>query len=341
MPLLYFRHLAVSALCCGLLSASHAPVFAAPREKAKVAAAKTKPLQRPLTLGQGRVLEPGIVWNEVSLKSAAGFMRLWIYRPAEAQIAGDKKFPVVFVAPAGTPLHYGSRVGPGSSPEHIPYVRAGFIVVAYEIDGDVAQSGDMNQVEVGTRQFIRANSGLNNGMTAVNFALARIPRVDPKRLYVAGHSSAGTLALQMAEYDRRIAACVAYAPCTDIATRLDAEYIQNWESRIPGFTRTVIGFSPNMHPEKLRCPTFLFHADDDSNVPLADNYAFAVAVRRTNPRLYLARVATGNHYESMIQQGIPWAIRWLQTKPETIPATKTKSKTTKVTASIKRKSKTP
>lgn len=321
MSILCRHRAALRGLFCGLglLCCAYSPVLAAPRRQ--VAHAKTA-----FVLGQGRVLAPGIVWNEVRLKSGAGVMRLWIYRPAEAQIAGAQKFPVVFIAPAGTPLYFGNRVGSGSMPEHLPYARAGFIVVAYDIDGDVAQSDDAAQTEAGTREFIAANAGINNGVAAINFALASVPRVDARRLYVAGHSSAGTLALQMAQADSRVAACVAYAPCTDIPARLGMESLMYWEKRIPGFTRFAARFSPKNNAARLRCPTFLFHADDDFNVPLSDNYAFALAVQKTNRRLVLARVKSGNHYNSMIQQGIPWAIRWLQNRPETVAAPKARKR---------------
>lgn len=250
---------------------------------------------------------------------------MWIYRPAEAQIAGNGKFPIVFIAPAGTPLFYGNRLGSGDLPEHLPYVRAGFIVVAYEIDGEVGDGNNADEVEVGAREFMRANAGLNNGITAINFALASVPRIDTRRLYVAGHSSAGTLSIQMAQHDPRIAACVAYAPCTDLEERLDDTHIRYWDNRIPGFARFIARFSPIGHPATLRCPTFLFHAADDSNVPLSDNTSFARLVRRTNPRLFFVRVASGNHYDSMIQQGIPTAIRWLQSRPEATRAPKSKA----------------
>ena len=46
---------------------------------------------------------------------------------------------------------------------------------------------------------IDAQAGLVNARNALEFVLARVPEVDPKRIYAAGHSSAGTLALLFAE----------------------------------------------------------------------------------------------------------------------------------------------
>ena len=291
------------------------PTFAAPRHKTKVPRAK-------FVLGLGRLIEPGIVWNEVRLPSDTGTMRVWIWRPIAAQKSAQR-FPAVFVAPAGTPLFYGMKLGQGDTAEQLPYARAGFVVVAYELDGDVANNRDSTEIVEGAREFVVANGGINNGIRAINFALASVPNLDSRRLYVAGHSSAGTVSLQVAQWDRRVAACVAYAPCTDIAARLGLDYINTMEARLPEFSPFISRFSPINNAARLRCPTFLFHADDDSNVPLSDNAAFAAKVRRTNSHLTFVRVPSGNHYSSMIQQGIPQAIRWLQSRPE---ATKPKAR---------------
>lgn len=64
--------------------------------------------------------------------------------------------------------------------------------------------------------------------------------------------------------------------------------------------------------ELLRCPLFLFHADDDTKVTTAELDTFNRRLQQHNRHVKFARVSTGNHYDSMIRQGIPQAIRWLQ-----------------------------
>ena len=60
---------------------------------------------------------------------------------------------------------------------------------------------------------MKARFGVSDGLTALDAALAKYPQIDPKRVYVAGHSSAGTLALQLAAAaPDRLKACVAFAP---------------------------------------------------------------------------------------------------------------------------------
>ena len=267
-------------------------------------------------LGAARTLEPGISEREVTLGRGDGTLQVWIYLP---QTRGRAKLPCVFVAPAGSRLFHGMGLADGDRKEQLPYVRAGFAVVAYEIEGPLSDSPTNGEFGEAMRAFRDADAGLADARAAIDYALAHVPEIDPRRLYTAGHSSAGTLSLQVAEHDPRIAACVAYAPCCDVPARLGAETLQTLDAAEPGFGAFLTDRSPNAHPADLRCPLFLFHADDDSNVPTAEVAAFSDAVRRTNSHVTFVRVPTGDHYQSMIDQGIPHAIHWLLALPPPRP----------------------
>jgi dipeptidyl aminopeptidase/acylaminoacyl peptidase len=262
-----------------------------------------------------REIEPGVKFGEVKLTGGADTppMRLWVYLPANAP--AGRKLPCVFIAGAGSPLITGMALGDGDRPEHLPYARAGFAVVAYDLDGDRPDGGGDRELLRAARQFRAAGFGLANARQAMDYALAKLPQVDPKRLYVAGHSSAATLALQVAESEPRVAACVAYAPCTDVRARLGRETLDQLDGAVPGLGRDLAALSPDANAAKLKCPLFLFHAADDSNVPAEDNANFAELVRRTNKAVTYVSVPTGDHYDSMIQQGIPRAIAWLKALP--------------------------
>jgi dipeptidyl aminopeptidase/acylaminoacyl peptidase len=62
----------------------------------------------------------------------------------------------------------------------------------------------------------------------------------------------------------------------------------------------------------LKKPTFLFHAEDDSNCPIADTRAFAEKLKAQGTDVKLVTAASGEHYDSMINEGIPAAIEWLR-----------------------------
>jgi dipeptidyl aminopeptidase/acylaminoacyl peptidase len=142
-----------------------------------------------------------------------------------------------------------------------------------------------------------------------------VPGVDPDRIYTAGHSSAATLSLLVAEHEPGIKGCVAFAPASDVEKRLGAQGVAALDGAVPGFADFVRRTSPLTNAARLRCPLFLFHADDDTNVKVEESARFADLVRRTNSRVTFVRVPTGGHYEPMIREGIPRAIAWFQSLP--------------------------
>ena len=263
-------------------------------------------------LGQPRTLEAGVLEYEVALPHGDKKSKLWIYLPANPAAA---KVPCLFVAPAGSHMFDGNSLGEGSRSEHLPYVRAGYAVVAYEVDGDQPEHATDQQIIDSAQAFKDADAGIANARAAIDYALAKVPQVDPRRLYTTGHSSAATLSLLVAEYDPRISACIAYAPVCDVPKHLGEEFITAFEAGIPGYREFMTLSSPNSHPEKLRCPLFLFHADDDSIVKTEDVDAFAAQVKQTNSYVTYTKVPTGDHYESMINQGLPDALEWLGKLP--------------------------
>ena len=266
----------------------------------------------PPPLGTARTLEPGVTEYEVTLTREDGPERVWVYLPAHPVSA---KIPCVFIAPAGSPLFYGMGLAESDRPEHLPYVRAGYAVVAYSLDGPVTDSKNERQLEDAAQAFKQADGGIANAQAAIDYALAAVPQIDAKRLYTAGHSSAGTVSLLVAENDPRIAASIAYAPCCDVPRRLGPDTMKTLDDVLPGERKFLTRRSPNAAPERLTMPLFLFHADDDSNVPTAEVNDFAGIAQRTNSHVTYVKVPTGNHYQSMIDQGIPRGIAWLQALP--------------------------
>jgi dienelactone hydrolase len=224
-----------------------------------------------------------------------------------------KSLPCILIAPAGTAFH-GGEIEESDRPEHIPYVRKGFAVLAYELSG--AMTGPRTQklrltygdVRPSVQAFMAADGGLANGKIALDYIEAKVPEIDPNQLYACGHSSSADVALNLAAGDKRIRAVCAYAPRTDVeAWWADPKM----EKVIPGFKAFATRKSPLRHAGDINCPVFLFHADDDSMVPLADNQAFADAMKAANKKVVFKTVPRGDHYDSMIKQGIPDGIEFL------------------------------
>jgi dipeptidyl aminopeptidase/acylaminoacyl peptidase len=256
-------------------------------------------------------LEKGVYFQEVTLLRGGIPMKVWIYLPEKAPKA---EIPCVLIAPAGTPLYLGMDLGDGDRPEHLPYVKAGFAVVSYELDGHVPNSETTGDAKIiaGAKAFKNARAGLSNARAALDFALEKVPMIDQERIYAAGHSSAATLALLVASDDSRIKACVAFAPCTNVPRRL-APAIPVLSKQVPGFSNFAKESSPSTHAAEIKCPVFLFHARDDRNVALSESEEFSDELKKTNTQVTLVIADSGGHYDSMVKQGIPQAIEWLKT----------------------------
>jgi dienelactone hydrolase len=261
-------------------------------------------------LTAAQTIQPGILFQEAVLRPGSVPMRVWYYRPD--RVTG--KLPLVLVPPAGSTLFAGMELGDGDRDEHYPYVRAGFAVASFEIDGHVpdAQGASDAAVLKGAREFRDARAELNNAKAALDYLLAKSGDLDPNRIYIAGHSSAATLAVLVAEHEPRIKGCLAYCGVYDVEERL-APVISRLDRALPGYRDFLRSSSPKTHVDKLTCPTFLFHARDDSNVPPSQTTNFAALLRKTNRDVTADTSATGDHYDSMIQTGIPRGIAWLQT----------------------------
>lgn len=251
--------------------------------------------------------------HTVTLRRGNRSTRLWIYRPEPLVTA--KRVPCVLIAPAGTRLMHGIDLGDGDRPEHVPYVRAGMVVVAYELDGALPVAQTDATVTKAAAEFMAAKAGLRNAQDALDYALKQVPEIDPARIYAAGHSSAATVALHVAQHEPRIAAVAAFAPCTNLPERIGGALIGGLNARITGYNAFIQASSPLGNAARLKCPTFLFHATDDGNVPVAETDAFAAAVRKTNANVTYHRVSRGGHYDAMVTEGMPQAVGWMLQLP--------------------------
>jgi DNA-directed RNA polymerase subunit RPC12/RpoP len=240
-------------------------------------------------------------------------MQVYLYLPAGQR--EPHSLPCVFIAPAGSRLFHGMSLGEGDMPEHLPYVRAGFAVCAYELSGSLpgrpGSSLAWSAVTGPVRDFMAADGGVANARIAVNYVLAQVPEVNPQHLYAAGHSSAATVALDVAASDHRIRGVAAYAPACNLEQRL-AAFLPTLERHVPGSSAFIARISPMRHVSDFACPIYLFHADDDANVATSDNQAFVDALHAAGKHVQFVRVPSGGHYDSMIDDGIPGGIEFFK-----------------------------
>lgn len=253
-------------------------------------------------------LEPGVFFREVSVERPAGRMRVWLYAPRPRV---DEPIGCVLVPPAGGNLISGMRLGRGDRAEHLPYVRAGYVVVSFDIDGPISRSMSDERALASIKAFRASEAGVANGVAALDTALRLVPTIDRKRIFVAGHSSAATLALLLAADDERIRAVAAFAPVTNVVSHLPQTARDRLEQAMPGYGDFLRDSSPIEHAAALATkPVFLFHALDDRVVSPEESARLFAAMANRNPASVRVVVQSGGHYGSMIRDGVPRAIDW-------------------------------
>lgn len=124
------------------------------------------------------------------------------------------------------------------------------------------------------------------------------------------------MALLLAENEARIKACAAFAPRSDVSKNFEPAQAGQLRLAIPQLDTFFTTYNPKVNEARIDCPVFLFHARDDSVVPVQESEEFAGDLKRMGKPVTLVTVPSGEHYNAMIREGIPRAIAWLKEQDE-------------------------
>ncbi len=235
---------------------------------------------------------------------------VWDYLPKA--VGPAQKVGCVLIPPAGSRLFHGMQLGSGDRAEHRPYADAGFAVVAFEISGATSGVFNTKKTRSAMKAFQAAEWGIVDAFDALALAQDKFPQIDRERIYPVGHSSAGTLALQIASSTNVVRACVAYAPVCDVEGFIGDAELAMLDSWVPGTALSLKAGSPMNRVGSIHAPVFLFNARDDSVVDPGTVAAFRQELARRQVRFEHVIAKSGGHYESMLNLGIPEAIKWLK-----------------------------
>lgn len=271
-------------------------------------------------------VEDGIIVHKIRLNIDDDSSDVWIYLPEKQT---KEKLPVVLITAAGSYLWNGTSIDEGDQPEHLPYVRAGYAVIAYETPGDL-KDVDLKKItgeQLGKAvvDFKNSKAGLIQEQNALNYALEKLPEIDSERIYIAGHSSAATHSLLVAANESRVKAAIAYAPATDLEKDL-VKIIKPFNNDFPGFADFIQQSSPKNNISKIKIPVFIFQAVNDSVIHFEDTKNFADELQKNNPNVTFLSTDKGDHYDSMIREGIPKGLEWLNKIAFNSKPSETKSK---------------
>ena len=263
--------------------------------------------------------ETVLVWefaltNDASKQTPGCKMEFRLLLPA-----GDhqpKSLPCILMAPAGTGLESGLDLDLDSDEVYlaavIPFVKAGYAVLQYSLDGEEAESKgfDLAASRRAYLQFRSAFGGVVNGRNAAEFARTQVPAINPDALYAAGHSSAGTVALLVAAHDIPIKGVMSFAVVSDVAKE-NYSLTGNDASFKPGIHSFRVKSSPITHADQVNIPVFLYHGRQDDTVNYAQSQTFEGELKGAGKQVTLVSVDSADHYDAMIEDGIPQAIEWL------------------------------
>ncbi len=176
------------------------------------------------------------------------------------------------------------------------FANKGFVFVRLNLSHNgvvVGGTGDLEDLEAfGKNNFSLELDDLGQLLDALHTPGATpLPaaQLDPRRLYLVGHSRGGALVLLKAAEDPRVAAVAAWAAVADLHPRWPAEVVEKWQrdgvlyvpnlrtgQQLPMYYQIAENFFQNrarldlpaLMPG-LRQPVLLIHGDQDETVPLA------------------------------------------------------------------------
>ncbi len=206
-------------------------------------------------LGNATVLEGAIAWHETQLVQPDGYsLRVWSAIPS-----GEGGMPVLLWTPTSMAWKLGGRLGPEDREQMLLFAQAGVGVVGFDVPGGWEDNATLDELGQEVDRYMKSQGGVETGKAVLDFVRARLTRVDPARIWVSGEGPAGTLALLLAQMDRRVRAVAAFDPVTDMDAYAQSDEVRFLIHLRPDLKAHLSLRSPVAGLERLRCPLRLYH----------------------------------------------------------------------------------
>lgn len=205
--------------------------------------------------------------------------------------------------PAVLFLHGGFELGAADWDMAVPFWEAGFVVMVPTLRGENGQQG--------TFSFLYDE--VDDVLAAAEF-LGRHPAVDPVRIYVAGHSAGGTLALLAIEASSRFRAAASFDGSPD------QQLLYHGSAAKPGPHREIV-FDPNDYRElqvrsplayvlSVKSPVRLYYSQEASVIAKRPSQQFAEQVRARG--IDAQAIAVWGSHMSHVERAMPRAIEFFK-----------------------------
>lgn len=190
--------------------------------------------------------------------------------------------------PAVLFLHGGFAFGQADWEMALPYWTSGFVVMVPMLRGENGLPGT----------FTFFYDEVSDVLAAADY-LSRQPSVDPTRIYLAGHSAGGTLALLGAEATGRFRAVASFDGSPD------QQLLYNGSASKPGAHQEIVFDpkqlrelqvrSPLAYVNSLKSPARLYHSDEASFIVQLPNQRFVQLANARGLNVASVHVA-GTHF---------------------------------------------
>ena len=241
------------------------------------------------TSGEERIIV-GRRWLRVEFPCGKLKLKAWLFVPPGS---GKARTPAVLRIPAGGSLFKPAVLGLGTVPEVEPYFTAGYVTLVMSFRSTLANGG----------KFSESKGGLEDVLAALEY-LRKLAEVDTKNIFVAGHSSAASLALRVSQISDIPRAVAAFSPVTDW-TDFFKEKVKDLSEESRKYLKEASAIS---HAGSTKCPVLLTHGTRDTIAPLSHSEAMVKKLKEEKKYYEFAKIPEGDHYYSMLKVGIPLSL---------------------------------
>jgi dienelactone hydrolase len=230
--------------------------------------------------------------QELQYQSGGLTLTAWVDGPAKRPAGGPLKPAVLY-------LHSGFAFAKEDWEEAKPFRDAGFVTMVPILRGENGQPGNF------TLFYDEVDDAV-----AAGEALAKTPGVDPNRIYVAGHSAGGTLAMLAAMTSKRFKACASLAGSPDQGKFLQYEPVD--PPFDPENAREIEMRSPLAYPKSFKCPVRVYYGDEEG--PVASKAARRLADKARAAGLDVQAVEVRGDHMAMRDPALKLAVAFFQSK---------------------------
>jgi dipeptidyl aminopeptidase/acylaminoacyl peptidase len=221
-------------------------------------------------------LPPGV--KVVHYESAGRQLMAWIAIPS-----GRGPHPALLYA------HGGYALASEDFEDVRPFVQAGYVVMTPTWRGENGNPGD----------FEMSYGEVEDALAALDY-LAKQPEVDRNRLFAAGHSAGGTIAILLAESTPDLRGAAACGAFPDVRSALQ-QYNQPIQKEAPydwHDAQEAELRSPARYLADLQCPLSLFNSDRE-NLYIAQAKSMAEQARNLHRSVTVEVIANTDHYTAL------------------------------------------